>query len=150
MSEKTIMVSGGFDPLHVGHLRMIKEAAQYGKVIVVVNSDDWLLRKKGYKFMDWEDKKELIEGYAEVWKVVSVDDSDGTVCEALRREKPDYFGNGGDRTSNNTPEKEVCEELGIEMLWNIGGGKVRSSSDLVADAKSAKDKTNNIRMSVYL
>ena len=118
MSEKTIMVSGGFDPLHVGHLRMIKEAANYGKVIVVVNSDPWLLRKKGYSFMSWEDRKELIEGYSEVWKVVPVDDSDGTVCEALRREKPDYFANGGDRTSNNTPEKQVCEELGIEMVWN--------------------------------
>jgi cytidyltransferase-like protein len=140
MSDKTIMVSGGFDPLHVGHLRMIKEAAAYGKVIVVINSDPWLLRKKGYNFMPWEDRKELIEGYSEVWKVVSVDDSDGTVCEALRREKPDFFANGGDRTSNNTPEKQVCEEIGIEMVWNVGGGKVRSSSELVKEANENRSK----------
>ncbi len=61
MSEKTIMVSGGFDPLHIGHLRMIKEAAQHGKVIVVVNSDAWLLRKKGFIFMPFEERKEIIE-----------------------------------------------------------------------------------------
>jgi len=65
MNEATIMVSGGFDPLHIGHLRMIKEAAKYGKVIVVANSDAWLLRKKGYIFMPWEERKEIIEGYSE-------------------------------------------------------------------------------------
>lgn len=140
--ERTIMISGGFDPLHVGHLRMIKEAAQYGKVIVAINSDAWLLRKKGYNFMSWEDRKELIEGYSEVWKVVSVDDTDGTVCDALYKCDPDFFANGGDRTSNNTPEKQVCEDLNIEMLWNIGGGKIRSSSDLVKEVKEKKDKLN--------
>jgi len=134
MSEKTVMISGGFDPLHVGHLRMIKEASKYGKLIVVLNSDEWLVRKKNYNFMSWRDKKELIEGYTEVWKVVSVDDSDGTVCEALRREKPTCFANGGDRVAINTPEVQVCEELGIEMIWNVGGDKIRSSSSLVDDA----------------
>ena len=110
------MVSGGFDPLHIGHLRMIKEAAKYGKVIVVVNSDAWLLRKKGFIFMPFEERKEIIEGYAEVDRVEAVDDSDGTVCEALWRVKPTYFANGGDRTSNNTPEMRVCKQLDIEML----------------------------------
>jgi len=133
------MISGGFDPLHVGHLRMIKEAARHGKLIVVVNSDEWLLRKKGYNFMSWEDRKELIESYSEVWKVESVDDSDNTVCEALRRERPDFFANGGDRAIGNTPEKEVCEELGIKMLWNIGGDKIRSSSDIVKEAEPIDD-----------
>jgi D-beta-D-heptose 7-phosphate kinase/D-beta-D-heptose 1-phosphate adenosyltransferase len=138
-SIKTVMISGGFDPLHVGHLRMIKSAAEYGELIVVINSDEWLLRKKGYSFMTWEDRKELIEGYSEVWKVVSVDDSDNTVCEALRREQPDFFANGGDRLIGNTPEKEVCEELNIKMIWNIGGDKIRSSSDIVKEAKPIDD-----------
>jgi len=138
-SIKTVMISGGFDPLHVGHLRMIKSAAEYGELIVVINSDEWLLRKKGYSFMTWEDRKELIEGYSEVWKVVSVDDSDNTVCEVLRREQPDFFANGGDRLIGNTPEKEVCEELNIKMIWNIGGDKIRSSSDIVKEAKPIDD-----------
>jgi D-beta-D-heptose 7-phosphate kinase/D-beta-D-heptose 1-phosphate adenosyltransferase len=140
MSEKTIVVSGGFDPLHIGHLRMIKEAAKYGKVIVVANSDAWLLRKKGYIFMPWIERKEIIEGYAEVDRVEAVDDSDGSVCEAIRRLKPTYFANGGDRTNKNTPEMAVCDELGITMLWEVGGGKIQSSSEMVANANAAKGK----------
>jgi D-beta-D-heptose 7-phosphate kinase/D-beta-D-heptose 1-phosphate adenosyltransferase len=67
--------------------------------------------------------------------VTKVDDSDGTVCKALEKFKPDYFANGGDRYDTNTPEMEVCEKLGITMLWNIGGGKIQSSSDLVDKAR---------------
>jgi len=142
-SIKTVMISGGFDPLHVGHLRMIKSAAEYGELIVAINSDDWLIRKKGYSFMSWEDRAELIFGYAEVSECVTVDDSDGTVCEALRWYKPDYFVNGGDRTNANTPEKQICEELNIEMIWNVGGGKVRSSSILVGEANRHSEDFNS-------
>jgi D-beta-D-heptose 7-phosphate kinase/D-beta-D-heptose 1-phosphate adenosyltransferase len=141
MNEATIMVSGGFDPLHIGHLRMIKEAAKVGRVIVVANSDAWLLRKKGYIFMPWEERKEIIEGYSEVDRVEAVDDSDGSVCEALRRIRPTYFANGGDRTNKNTPEMAVCDELGITMLWEVGGGKIQSSSEMVANANAAKKET---------
>ena len=63
--------------------------------------------------------------------VTNVDDSDDTVCQALRRHRPDAFANGGDRKNNNVPEVGLCEELGIEMIWNIGGDKIQSSSDLV-------------------
>ena len=71
---------------------------------------------------------------ASVKDVVPVDDKDGTVCEAIRTHKPTYFANGGDRTSENTPEKRVCEELGVTMLWNVGGQKIQSSSILVEKA----------------
>jgi len=134
--SKTIMVSGGFDPIHVGHIRMIIEAGKYGDVIVVANSDEWLFRKKGYVFMGFNERREIIMAIKGVVDVVPVDDEDGTVCEALRRIKPDYFANGGDRTTNNTPEQSICEELGIQMLWNIGGQKIQSSSDLVRDAQA--------------
>lgn len=130
----TVMVSGGFDPIHVGHVRMIREAAQYGDVIVVANSDDWLYRKKGYNFMGFNERKEILMAIKGVIDVVPVDDKDGTVCEALRTHKPTYFANGGDRTSDNTPEKQVCEELDITMLWNVGGQKIQSSSVLVETA----------------
>jgi len=136
----TVMVSGGFDPIHVGHVRMIREAAQHGDVIVVANSDDWLYRKKGYNFMGFVERKEILMAIKGVINVISVDDKDGTVCKALRKIKPTYFANGGDRTSENTPEKLVCEELGISMLWNIGGQKIQSSSDLVQTANSFGDK----------
>lgn len=129
-----IVLSGGFDPIHVGHLRMIQDATKWGKVIIVLNSDSWLMRKKGYIFMPWEERKEMLLGIRGVDEVVSVDDSDGSVCEALRRINPNFFGNGGDRTDKNTPEKELCREMEITMLWNVGGGKDQSSSDLVANA----------------
>ena len=132
MNNKTVCVSGGFDPVHIGHLRMIQEAAKYGDVIIIVNSDAWLMRKKGYIFMPFEERCEILEGFKGVSKTVGVDDNDGTVCEALRTVKPAYFANGGDRKTNNTPEMEVCEELKIEMLWGVGGGKIQSSSDLIS------------------
>ena len=131
----TVVVSGGFDPVHVGHVRMINEAAKYGDVIVVANSDEWLLNKKGYIFMSWEERAEILLSFKGVVDVKRVDDSDGTVCEALKKIKPTYFANGGDRKNTNTPEMYVCNELGIELLWNIGGEKIQSSSSLVENQK---------------
>lgn len=128
----TIMVSGGFDPVHVGHIRMIRAAAAFGDVIVIANSDEWLYRKKGFNFMDFGKRSEILDSIKGVILVDSVDDSDGTVCEAISRHRPTYFANGGDRGRTNTPEQDVCEKLGVELLWGIGGEeKVDSSSDLV-------------------
>ena len=133
----TVMVSGGFDPVHAGHIRMIRAAAEYGDVIVIANSDNWLFRKKGFVFMDFEKRVEILNAIKGVILVDSVDDTDGTVCEAIRRLKPTFFANGGDRGRQNTPEQEVCQELGVELLWSIGGDqKLDSSSDLV---KAARD-----------
>ena len=130
--RKTVMVSGGFDPVHIGHIRMILEASKHGDVIVVANSDDWLYRKKGFVFMEFDQRAEILASIKGVVKVSGVNDSDTTVCEAIRRLKPDIFANGGDRKIHNTPEQAVCEELGVEMLWGIGGErKANSSSSLV-------------------
>lgn len=130
--EPTVMVSGGFDPVHIGHIRMILEASKHGKVIVVANSDAWLFRKKGFVFMEFDQRAEILSAIKGVMKVSGVDDSDGSVCEAITRLKPTYFANGGDRKRHNTPEQDVCEELGVEMLWGVGGNdKANSSSDLV-------------------
>ncbi len=135
---KRIMVSGGFDPIHVGHVRMIQEAAKQGDVIVVANSDEWLMRKKGYVFMPWEERAEIIESIRGVRTVTTVEDADGTVCEAIERIRPDAFANGGDRKGNNTPEVALCNHFNIELLWNVGGGKIQSSSDLVEKSKEEK------------
>ena len=135
MSEErpTVMVRGGFDPVHVGHIRMIREAAKYGDVIVIANSDEWLYRKKGFNFMEFKSRYEILDSIKGVIEVDSVADSDGTVCDAIRRHKPTYFANGGDRGKNNTPEADLCRELGVELLWGIGGDeKVESSSELVS------------------
>ena len=143
--KPTIMVSGGFDPVHAGHIRMIRAAAKYGDVIVIANSDNWLHEKKGFVFMDFDQRAEILNSIKGVVLVDSVDDSDGTVCEAIRRLRPDYFANGGDRGKHNTPEQNVCDELGIEMLWYIGGDeKVAASSELV---KSVVDVLGSTRRS---
>ena len=141
MRVKRIMVSGGFDPLHVGHVKMIQKASEWGQVIVVINSDDWLIRKKGYVFMPWEEKAEIIGNIKGVSIVSGVNDDDGTVCEAIQRLRPDAFANGGDRKEENTPEMEICDNLGIQMFWSIGGGKIQSSSWLV-DATKEKQNGN--------
>lgn len=141
MRERPIIaVSGGFDPVHIGHVRMIQDASRYGDVMVIINSDDWLMRKKGYVFMPWEERAEIMGNIKGVKIVTQVDDSDGTVCEALRRHRPDAFANGGDRKTQNTPEMDVCEELGIQMMWAIGGNdKPQSSSWLVDKLKENKN-----------
>ena len=135
-----IAVSGGFDPVHIGHVRMIQDASRYGDVLVIINSDDWLMRKKGYVFMPWKERAEIMGNIKGVTIVTAVNDEDGTVCEAIRRHKPDAFANGGDRKTENTPEMDVCEELGIQLMWAIGGSdKPQSSSWLVNKLKENKN-----------
>ena len=134
----TVMVSGGFDPVHAGHIRMIRAAAEYGDVIVIANSDDWLFRKKGFVFMEYARRVEILNAIKGVVLVDSVDDTDGTVCKAIKRIKPTYFANGGDRGRSNTPEQSVCEQLGVELLWGIGGEeKLQSSSSLTKDVNTS-------------
>ena len=113
---------------------MMKAAAKYGAVVVIVNSDTWLMKKKGYIFMPFEERCEILEGFACVNSTTHVEDADGTVCEALKRVKPHYFANGGDRKTDNTPEMFVCGQENIELLWNVGGGKIQSSSELAHTA----------------
>jgi cytidyltransferase-like protein len=143
--DRTIIpvISGGFDPLHIGHLRMIKAAAKLSTntktVIVGVNSDEWLVRKKGAYFMTFDHRKELIEGYKEVYQAMSFDDSDDSAFDFLKQVRAKYpveifriiFCNGGDRVEGHVPEESVAEELDIEFAYGIGGGKVESSSELV-------------------
>jgi len=146
-NKKTIAISGGMDPIHIGHVKMIQAAAELGELTVILNSDAWLKRKKGYVFMPYEERKYLLESIKGVSAVSGVDDTDGTVCEALQRIQPDMFGNGGDRTSDNTPEKEVCLDIGIRMIWNLGGQKVQSSSELVRT--DVKNKSINSELNEF-
>ena len=129
------MVSGGFDPVHIGHIQMIEQAAEWGEVIVVINSDDWLMRKKGYVFMPWNERAYIMKNIKGVVLVTGVDDMDNSVCEAIGYHRPDAFANGGDRKKENTPEMELCDEMGVQTLWGVGGkDKPQSSSWLVNKA----------------
>lgn len=152
--KKIVMVSGGFDPVHIGHVRMFNEAKKLGdELVVYINNDNWLRKKKGYVFMPEHDRKEIIEAFEAVDRVVISDHTDDTedmsVCMGLMEIKPHVFANGGDRDEKdaNNPnsslykEREMHKKLGIEMIYNVGyGGKVRSSSELVKKAKLKKKK----------
>ena len=132
MKEKTVTVSGGFDPVHIGHVRMIREASKLGKLIVLLNNDAFLVRKKGRPFMPQEERKEILENIKGVDSVFISIDEDDSVSKSLEAIKPDIFANGGDRKNESEiREAEVCKRLGIEMIFNVGGGKVQSSSWLM-------------------
>jgi cytidyltransferase-like protein len=144
--KNIIIVSGGFDPVHKGHIRMFREAANLGaQVIVGLNSDEWLTRKKGKPFMKWDERAEILESCKFVNQVISFDDSDDTANDSIKRvfdmysaDSSDYniyFANGGDRGKGNVPELDVCRELKVTMLWGIGGGKIQSSSWLTGGGK---------------
>ena len=137
MADKIVAVSGGFDPVHIGHVRMFRDAARIGKLMVILNTDDFLLRKKGYVFMPLDERKEIIESIKYVDRVVVSVDDDDSVCKTLAMLKPDVFANGGDRASRlDIRETEICGQLGIEMVFGIGGDKVQSSSELARKDKN--------------
>jgi cytidyltransferase-like protein len=135
-----VAISGGFDPIHIGHIRMIQEARALGdKLVVILNNDAWLTNKKGFVFMPEAERKEVIEAIVGVDEVILTDhvlgEEDRSVVRSLRIARPHIFANGGDRKpdGNPVPEATLCEELGIQMLYNVGyGGKVQSSSWLTS------------------
>ncbi len=134
-----VAVSGGFDPVHIGHVRMIQKAKKLGdKLIVILNNDNWLRKKKGYVFMSEHERKEIIKAIKGVDDVVVTshpkNSADRSICTELRKIKPDVFANGGDRVKSNIPEVAVCEEIGCRMVFGVGkGGKVQSSSWLIKE-----------------
>ena len=147
-TTKVVAVSGGFDPIHAGHVRMLKAAKALGdRLVVILNNDNWLKAKKGFAFMPQGERREILEALADVDEVVfSRHEADGdyhdpewrSVCRELADIKPDIFANGGDRSLEEIPEAKTCRENGIEMVFNVGhGGKISSSSKLARAAAHA-------------
>ena len=136
--KNMIILSGGFDPVHKGHIRMFKEASLNGIVVAGLNSDEWLIRKKGKFFMPFIERKEILESIRYIDLVKSFDDSDDTACSLINKINNEYsenynifFGNGGDRTNQTTPEIKFCNDNNIDLIWGLGGGKIQSSSELL-------------------
>src|SRR5579864_4913018 len=149
---KTIAISGGFDPIHVGHIEMIKEAKSLGdKLVVIINNDNWLKAKKGFAFMPEQERKIIVEAIRYVDEAILTNHpenaTDMSVSETLKKLHPNVFANGGDRDEKNAADPasslyhdiETCKKLGIEMVFNVGkSGKIQSSSDLVKRMKEIK------------
>lgn len=129
--KKLVCVSGYFSPLHIGHIELFRKAKDFGDyLMVVVNNDEQQLLKKGKVFMNEKDRAAIISSLKMVDDVIISIDKDRTICETLKFIEPDFFVNGGDRTSKNIPEKKVCRALGIKMIFGAGK-KIRSSSELL-------------------
>jgi len=153
---KTVIVSGGFDPIHIGHIEMMKEAKSLGnKLVVVINNDNWIRKKRGAEpFMPELERKAVVESIRYVDEVVLTShpkNPEGakamSVSEELEKIHPDIFANGGDRDEKNAADPnsslyhdiETCKRLGIEMVFNVGkSGKIQSSSWLIKKAVEAK------------
>ncbi len=164
-SKKIVVVSGGFDPLHIGHVRLFEAARALGdELVVVLNNDTWLTEKRGAPFMPQQERKEIIEALRCVDRVVltkhDVNDPDykscyarwRSICDAMREIKPTIFAQGGDRDLNNASdttssayyERVLCDEIDCEMVFNVGhGGKVQSSSWLI-DKSATGTRTRKV------
>lgn len=145
MKNTVTLISGGFDPLHSGHIAYIKEAKKLGSYLVVaLNSDDWLTRKKGVPFMSFQERKTLLENIKDVDEVYEVDDSDGSVLDAIRYCLATFptseiiFANGGDRTKTNIPEMQIKDSR-LSFAFEVGGSdKKNSSSKILSEWKTPK------------
>ncbi len=140
--SKLVLVTGGFDPIHSGHINLLKKASELGdKLIVGVNSDDWLKRKKKCFFMTLKERKTIIENLNMVDQVIVWDDSDDTACgaiDSLLAKFPEnimlIFANGGDRKKNNIPEiQRYTKNRRVVFKFGIGGYNKKNSSSLILE-----------------
>jgi cytidyltransferase-like protein len=134
-----VVVSGGFDPLHSGHIKLIKEARTLGEYLIVgINSDEWLARKKGRAFMPWQERLCVLNNLASVDEVYTFDDSDDTACHLLQQVRAHYpnsriiFANGGDRTDQNIPEMNF-QDNNIKFVFGVGGFDKSNSSSWILE-----------------
>lgn len=127
--NRTVVASGYFDPIHVGHIEYLEMAAKLGdKLIVIVNNDNQAALKKGTPFMTEGDRLKIVSSLKCVDEVFLSIDEDPTVCRSLQAVSPDIFAKGGDRFVDEIPEATICKEIGAEIVDGLGM-KIRSSSD---------------------
>lgn len=134
---KVVAISGAFDPIHVGHIRYIHEAAKLGdKLVVILNSDKFLMRKKGFVFMPFAERQEILKNIKSVDDVIASIDEDQTVNKTLELLKPDIFAKGGDGINlTNIPEVNTCEMLHCKVVMHVGGEILHTDSELFHQVK---------------
>ena len=142
---KIVLITGGFDPLHSGHIAYFKAAKTLGDILIVgLNSDDWLVRKKGAAFMPWNERLCIINNLSMVDEVYTFDDDDGSAKHFIQQARAHYpdaeliFANGGDRTKDNIPEMDVIDS-NLSFVFGVGGeDKKNSSSWILQEWKAPK------------
>jgi cytidyltransferase-like protein len=134
--DKIVCASGYMNPITFGHIEYLKKSKALGtKLIVIINSDKQSILKKGSSFMPENERLQIVRSLSCVDIAIISCDEDRTVCKTLRQIHPDIFTNGGDQFNDNIPEKEICEELGIQMIDGLGE-KIQSSSWLLKKSMS--------------
>ncbi len=150
MNNKTVVVavSGAFDPPHIGHIRYIREAAKLGdRLVVILNSDDFLLKKKGFVFWPFAERKEMLESISGVDEVVAAIDKDQTVRKTLELVRPDIFAKGGDmHDPADIPETDTCLKIGCMVVTSVGGGTIRSVNAAFAPAGKSFNPSGNLKV----
>jgi cytidyltransferase-like protein len=145
--KKIVLITGGFDPIHSGHIAYIKAAKDLGDSLIVgINSDEWLRRKKGQEFMSWEERATIVSNLHNVDRVINFNDSDDSAKDAIKKVRAIHpqaqiiFANGGDRTKENIPEMDLLAEmLQLEFVFGVGGeDKKNSSSWILQEWKAPK------------
>ena len=136
---KIVLVTGGFDPLHSGHISYFKDARNLGDILIVgVNSDEWLTRKKGKSFMNIEERIEIIKNIKSVGGVIRFNDDDDTAKNAITKVRLNFpydkiiFANGGDRTKDNIPEMDINDE-NLQFAFGVGGRDKKNSSSWILE-----------------
>ena len=135
--KNIVLVSGGFDPVHSGHIKLIEEASKYGEVVVLLNSDNWLRHKKGKEFLPFVEREIIMMAIKSIVDVIAFDDSDKTCLDGIKKaiskfsNKKIIFANGGDRNNSTTPEKNFCDENNIKTIWGVGGNNKANSSSWI-------------------
>ena len=142
---KIVLATGGFDPIHSGHISFLKEAKELGDMLIVgLNSDEWLERKKGKSFMPWNERLAILNNLQMVDEVFTFMDDDDTAINFIKQVVAHYpndeiiFANGGDRTKGNTPEVKFAIEMantsnGIGFMWGVGGNDKKNSSSWILE-----------------
>jgi cytidyltransferase-like protein len=143
--KRIVLITGGFDPLHSGHIAYINAARELGDSLIVgVNSDEWLCRKKGQEFMPWEERATIIAALHTVDRVINFDDSDNSAKDAIKKVRAIHphariiFANGGDRTHLDIPEMDIADD-NLQFVFGVGGfNKANSSSWILQEWKAPK------------
>jgi cytidyltransferase-like protein len=146
MTDSIVIVSGGFDPVHSGHIKMIEDARQYGRVVIALNSDEWLIQKKGQPFMPFAERKAVLNQFKNILSVIEFDDSDGSATDSIQKVLDMFpnnnviFANGGDRNDKNIPELDnFVDNTRVSFKFGVGGtDKANSSSWILQEWKSPK------------
>ncbi len=137
--RELVLVSGGFDPIHSGHIYLIQDASRYGDVVILLNSDKWLREKKGREFLPFVERETIMKSLKNVIDVLAFDDSDKTCVDGIKKAINKYpnhkfmFANGGDRNDETVPGPEIkfCDENNITTVWGVGGKHKSNSSSQI-------------------